>query len=159
MAETSRRATRRRPATVASRAWFVAGGVEDLPAELAGVADRVTVRFPWGSLLRGALALDGRCTEAIARLVAPGGRLDLTLSVVGRDGASVTGLAGDIGPDDLMRMAAAYRRLGLDLDDVRPLTAADLAALHSSWARRLGVGRQRPAWRATFTRRRPAVVK
>ena len=37
------------------RALFLQAAVEDLPAELDGVADEIRVRFPWGSLL-GALA-------------------------------------------------------------------------------------------------------
>jgi len=159
MAEASRRATRRQPSVTVQRAWFVAGGVEDLPAELAGIANRVTVRFPWGSLLRGALGLEPRATEAIARLVGTGGRLELTLSVTGRDGRSVTGLAGDLGPGDLARMATVFGSFGLELDELRPVSRADLIELHSSWARRLRVGLERPAWRATFTRRQPTVVK
>ena len=159
MAEASRRLARRRPATCEPRALFVAGGVADLPTELAGIADRVTVRFPWGSLLRGALGLDAEGAAAIARLVGPAGRLELTLSVVGRDGSGVTGLAGDLDAAGLARMVGTYRSLGLGLEELRPLTAADLDGLHSSWARRLGAGRRRPAWRATFVRRPAAAVQ
>jgi len=152
MAEASRRAARREPDLEARRAWFVAAGVERMPPELSGLADRVTVRFPWGSLLRGALGLDAEVTAAIARLVAPGGRLELTLSVVGRD-AAVTGLEGDLDRDAREGMTAAFAAHGLRLVDIRPVTPDDLAELHSTWARRLRAGTDRPAWRATFERR------
>jgi hypothetical protein len=32
-------------------------------------------------------------------------------------------------------------------------SSAELATLHTSWARRLRAGGDRPAWRVTFTRR------
>jgi hypothetical protein len=150
MAEASRRATRRDPNPATRRAWFLAGGVERLPSDLAGIADRVTVRFPWASLLRGALGLDPVATASIARLVAPAGRLELRLSVVGRDAPAVTGLTGDIDAASRARMVMAFAAHGLELDEIRPMTAADLAALHSSWARRLRAGGDRPpgAWRS-----------
>ncbi len=159
MAEASRRVARRASPPGPPRVWFVAAGIDRLPADLDGIADRVTVRFPWGSLLRGALGLDPGTTDSIARLVAPAGRLELTLSVTGRDGRSATGLQAGLGPTDLERMAAAFDGLGLDLVELRPLRPADLDGLHSSWARRLRAGLDRPAWRATFVRRPPGSVR
>jgi 16S rRNA (adenine(1408)-N(1))-methyltransferase len=158
MAEASRRAARRRPDATAQRALFLAAGVEGLPSELDGIADRVTVRFPWGSLLRGALGLDAAVTAAIARLVAPGGRLELTISVVGRDADAVTGLDGELDDAARKRLASAFAAHGLELVELRPLAPADLATLHSTWARRLRAGADRPAWRATFDRRPAGAV-
>ena len=116
------------------------------------LGDRVTVRFPWGSLLRGALGLDAAVTDSIARLVAPGGRLELTLSVVGRDAPMKTGLAAGLGEAARTSMVTAFADHGLELDEIRELTADDLATLHSAWARRLRAGGDRPAWRVAFTR-------
>jgi SAM-dependent methyltransferase len=152
MAEASRRAARRDPDPATRRAWFLAVGVERLPPELAGIADRVTVRFPWASLLRGALGLDPDVTGSIARLVAPGGRLELTLSVAGRDARAVTGLAGAVDAAARARMVAAFAAHGLELVAIHPVTTADLATLHSTWARRLRAGGDRPAWRVAFAR-------
>lgn len=152
MADASRRAARREADVASRRAWFLAAGIERLPAELSDLADRVTVRFPWGSLLRGALGLDPDGTAAIARLVAPGGRLELTVSVVGRDTDAVTGLGGDLDRDARGRMTAAFAACGLELVELRPLTPEDVATLHSTWARRLRAATDRPAWRATFHR-------
>ena len=39
---------------------------EALPDGLCGLADLVTVNLPWGSLLRGALALDDAAAAGIA---------------------------------------------------------------------------------------------
>ena len=56
MAESSRRASRGGP----PNALFVVAAAERVPEELHGVADELTILFPWGSLLRGVLALDKR---------------------------------------------------------------------------------------------------
>ena len=146
MAEASRRAARRPPKGGLPNAVFVAAGVEMLPHELAGRADLVTVRFPWGSLLRGALGLDVPAAAAIARLVAPTGALEMAVSVQDRDAVGPGRSAGPFGDRDIERIRRAYAGLGLELCDVRPLGLEDLTDLHSSWARRLRVDRDRVAW-------------
>ena len=103
-------------------------GVEQLPAELAGLASLVTVHFPWGSLLRAAVGDDPAGAAGIARLVAPGGRLRLLVSAAERD-ANGGGVV-DLDPG---AVAAAYRELGMELCACRPASAADLAAAHSTW--------------------------
>ena len=75
MADASRRAAAKPSRGGHSNVLFLAEGVERLPDAFDGLADVVTVLFPWGSLLRGALGLDSRVAASIARLVAPGGRL------------------------------------------------------------------------------------
>ena len=153
MAEASRRAATPAARPSVPNVLFIATGVDQLPCELDGIADRVTVRFPWGSLLRGALGRDAAVAASIARLVAPGGRLDTTLSIVERDRPAGDG--GALGPADLERMTTSFAALGLELVEVRRLTADDVAAIRSTWAQRLAAGRSdRPVWRASFARRR-----
>ncbi len=152
MAEASRRAARTPARGGHPNAIFVASGVDRLPAELDGVADLVSVRFPWGSLLRGALGLDEAMTTAIARLVGPAGALELTLSLTARD--AVEGREpGPLDDADTSRIVAAFARHDLVLDRCEDLGPADLAGLGSSWARRLRVGTERPARRFRFVRR------
>jgi 16S rRNA (adenine(1408)-N(1))-methyltransferase len=143
MAESSRRAAR--PARKGGRpnAIFIAAGVETLPAELSGLADLVTVSFPWGSLLRGALGLDAAVAERIGGLVASAGRLEIALSLTDRD--QVTGRdAGPFTPADLACIEATFGTLGLAVVEGRALSADDSAVRHSTWAHRLDVPRTRP---------------
>ena len=63
MAESSDRAARSPRRGGLPNAMFVAAAAETPPAELLGIASRVVIQLPWGSLLRGALALD----EDVAR--------------------------------------------------------------------------------------------
>jgi 16S rRNA (adenine(1408)-N(1))-methyltransferase len=138
MAESSRRADRRGPAN----AMFLAAGVEALPdGPLAGVADLVTVTFPWGSLLRGVVGLDAAALAGVAAALRPGGRLEVLASVVASD--VLDGLPC-LGETAAPRIADAWACAGLDLIEMRPATAAELGAARSSWARRLG---DRPVWR------------
>ena len=149
MAEASRRADRSRIGNV----LFLAAGAEDLPCSpLAGVADLVTVTFPWGSLLRGVLGLDAMALAGVASVVRPDGRVAVLASVVPADRvAGLAGLAAGAEP----AIAAAWRSVGLRLDAMCRPTPVDVAATRSTWARRLaaGTGRaDRPVWRLAGTR-------
>jgi 16S rRNA (adenine(1408)-N(1))-methyltransferase len=150
MADSSTRAHRGRGTRPAlANVVFVASGVETLPPGLDGIADSVTVRFPWGSLLRGALGLDPSVARSIARLVAPGGVLEIIVSIVERDGLGAT--AG-FGPLDVERMTAAFDAAGLARQDACRLTDAEVRATNSTWASRLRTDQGRPVWRVRFVR-------
>ena len=138
-------------------ALFVAAAAESLPRDLHGVAERVTVNLPWGSLLRGALALDEWAASGIACLVAPGGVVELLVAPAGRDR-----LAGDVAVEGRLEggcLTDDWRRHGLCLHEARPATAAELSATPTTWAKRLrlhGSGlRDRTPWRLVL-RREPA---
>jgi 16S rRNA (adenine(1408)-N(1))-methyltransferase len=141
MAETSRRADRRGP----GNALFLASGVEGLGASpLAGRADLVTVLFPWGSLLRGALGLDDAALSGIASLVMPGGRVEVLASVVPSD--RVAGLDRLEEPGGAA-IRDAWRAARLELTSCRRASPDEIAASGSTWARRLRAdGDTRPVW-------------
>jgi hypothetical protein len=151
MADASRRAAARTERGGVPNIRFLADGVERLPIEFDGFADLVIIRFPWGSLLRGALGLDAAVTTSIARLVAPDGRLEIVLSIVDRDRAAISG-GGDFGPADIEHMATAFGALGLELTGARRLAADEHAVIGSSWARRLGSDPGRPVWQVGICR-------
>lgn len=126
-----------RPAsrTAAGNALFVVADALALPQELGGVATRITVNFPWGSLLRG--LLDGH----------PG--LLAGLGLVGRDGVAVeivvnAGALAEAGWPFAAggeRVAAVLRDAGAAVGPVRLLGPADLRRWPTTWAKRLAFGR------------------
>ena len=129
---------------------FVVASAEALPGELAGTVERLTVNLPWGSLLRGALALADAepAARGIAGLLAADGEARMLLAPAARDR-----LAGDV--DVAARLAGSladdWRALGLELVEARPATAGDLAATRTTWGKRLGLadgapGTDREAW-------------
>ena len=96
--------------------------------QLSGVAELVTVHFPWASLRAAAAGHDPRLTAGIARLLRPGGRLELLLADAERDAAR---------PVDPEAVVSTYAALGLSLTQARPASMADAIAAHSSWGKRL----------------------
>jgi len=143
MAEASRRAAASPRRGGRPNALFVAAAAEALPPELDGLADLVTVHFPWGSLLRGLLGADPGVVGGIARVMRPGAQLDLLVSVTDRDHSAG---ASPLEAEAIAALAPAYRRLGLELDRPRLATPGEVTATRSTWGRRLGAGARRPAW-------------
>jgi 16S rRNA (adenine(1408)-N(1))-methyltransferase len=149
MMTASRRAAARPSRGGLPNALFVLAAVEALPAELDGVADLVTVHFPWGSLLRGLLGADPATMTGLTRVLRPGATLQLLVSSTVRDHG--VGVA-PIQAATLHALAASYATWGLAVTKLRPATVADVTAAHSTWGKRLGAGTRRPAWllRARF---------
>jgi hypothetical protein len=125
---------------------FVVSAAEALPAELDGLADLVTVHFPWGSLLRGATGAEPAITGRLAALVKVGGTLRLLISAAERDRAS--GLTS-VEPDAVV---AGWQRYGFAATDCRPATGDDVSESRSTWAKRLGQRRDRSIWLFEFRR-------
>jgi 16S rRNA (adenine(1408)-N(1))-methyltransferase len=120
-------------------AWFAAAAAETLPDLLRGRVDELRVILPWGSLLRGVLGPEPWFVEAAGRILRPGAEMSALVSVAPRDG--VAGLP-ELSPQAL---AAAYRRVGWRVVDVRQADAHDVDAIGSSWAKRLGIPARRSA--------------
>jgi 16S rRNA (adenine(1408)-N(1))-methyltransferase len=146
MAEMSRRASRSRDASSRANAWFLVEAAEALPGPLADAASLVTITMPWGSLLRGVIGQDAPVLRGIASIVAPGGRVEILVSVVPSD--NVEGLVL-LDMDAGAQIASAWAALGLELVSMRPASNGDLVAARSAWARRLG---DRSVWRLELVR-------
>ena len=150
MAESSLRAARPERKGGLANAIFLVAAAEQLPSDLGGVADEVQVLFPWGSLLRAALALPNAslASAGLAGLVRPGGLARILLSVDPRDSLPLEPLTGADGRP----IAARWAVHGLDLLAFRQATTDEIAASGSSWARRLGADRDREVWRLDLAR-------
>ncbi len=60
---------------------FIQAAAEDLPDGLFGIADRVTINLPWGSLLRAVVLPDAEVLRGIRRLIKPGGILEVVTAI------------------------------------------------------------------------------
>ncbi len=162
MAAASRRAAAPARRGGLANVAFVLGSAERPPAELAGLADLVTVILPWGSLLRGVLGRDDAVAAGLATLLGPTGTLEAIFTMSATD-AAVTGSDAGAGPD-VEAIRATFGRAGLEVASVRPATPDELLASGSTWAKRLGLrgtGNATPdrrAWRLT-ARRSPGHVR
>ena len=106
----------------------------------------MTVSFPWGSLLRGLIGGSSSVVGPIASLMKPEATLCVLISTVDRDGV------GEVTPSVIAAQRGAYAAHGLHLVVARWATDVDVAASHSAWAKRLVVGRGRPAVIARYRR-------
>ena len=146
MVDASRRAARSARNGGFPNAAFILTSAESPPRALHGSADLVTVRFPWGSLLRGVIGADPAVAAGVVDLVAAGGSLELLLAPAVRDGLDGVPTSTD---DLVVGAARAFGRYGLDVEDVRTATAAEAKASGSTWAKRLN----RPSTLIRLTRR------
>ena len=117
-----------------------------------GRADEVLIVLPWGSLLRGALALDERRGGGHRRAARAGRPRPRIVSITDRDAATT-----DLRPLDGRGRARAIARRwsghGLTLTCFEPATAEAIAATGSTWGRRLTAGSRRGADRRACNRR------
>jgi 16S rRNA (adenine(1408)-N(1))-methyltransferase len=148
MVEASRRALRPARRGGLANALFVVAAAESLPAELDGRADAITIQFPWGSLLRGVLCADPVLVEGLLRVTRPDALVSMLVSVTERDRAVET---GPLDERAMAALAGRYAALGLAPIERRRAGPDDLARAHSSWAKRLGAGRE--VWYLRLQRR------
>jgi 16S rRNA (adenine(1408)-N(1))-methyltransferase len=127
LAERSRRAP--------ANALYLIANALALPAELDGLATRLTINFPWGSLLTGLLAGDSALCSRLPMLTRPGARLEVRLNAGALAEAGWTLEAAGV------RIRQVLRAAGFAISAPVPLGAAELCACPTSWARRLAVGR------------------
>jgi 16S rRNA (adenine(1408)-N(1))-methyltransferase len=119
---------------------FVQAAVENLPAELDGVADEIHIHFPWGSLLGAVAAGDAEVLGGLRRLCAPGCALEVVIGVdPARDRAEIERLGlPELSPAYLESiLAQKYSAAGFEVMETGALSQADWSQLQTSWARRL----------------------
>lgn len=135
-------------------ALFVQAAAEDLPSELASVADSVTVNLPWGSLLRAVLLPDSEVLRGIRRLLKPGGELEVVTAIdpvrdlqeLARLGLSQ--LTEQHFETDLVQ---AYRNAGLERGKNTGFAKAGALPIETTWGKRLSRSSERSVRRLRFT--------
>jgi len=140
MAEAANKATRRRLPNL----LYAHAAVERLPQELLGTAGRITVNFPWGSLLRALAQPEVSVLSAIAALGRPGAALMVLVNMATFDDAAYCAKLGLPCPPVFASeaaMRAAYARAGVQVLRID----GDLRALphRTTWGQRLTKGTQR----------------
>jgi len=80
MREVSAKASRKSARGGLRNCMFIEAAVESLPVELTGIADQLTVNYPWGSLLAAFLLPNTAILQGIVRLAKPGATLNVLLN-------------------------------------------------------------------------------
>ena len=126
-----RQAARRAPDNLV----FVAANIAALPEDLAGRADRLSINFPWGSLLKSLVCDDPAVMEGLLGLGRAGTQLEL---LVNGEALATLGSSVQDGGDRIRRN---FSQRGLTVSPPRILDKAALRAVPTTWAQRLAFGR------------------
>lgn len=126
-----RKTSRRAPAN----ALYVIANALALPAELGGMASKITLNFPLGSLLTGLLDGEPKLLEGLHAIARPGARLEIRLNAEALTEAGYTLESGGA------RVRRALQDAGFVVDDLHRLDARGLLQCHTTWAKRLAYGR------------------
>lgn len=146
MMEYSAKAIKKAARGGAANAVYVVASAEDLPAEMSGIADKIFVILPWGSLLEGIIKGSKEILGGIARAARPGADLELFFTY------SHLHEEGEIGRRELpglsleyieSTMTPLYRDLGIALGQKEIITNEELRKYETHWARKLGFGKNR----------------
>jgi 16S rRNA (adenine(1408)-N(1))-methyltransferase len=119
---------------------FVQSAVENLPAELDGVADEIHIHFPWGSLLRAVVAGEPEILRNLRRICAPRCLLEIVIGLdPERDRAEIERLDLPVLSNEYLEtvLMDRYHTAGFDVLEKGALSQTDWSHLQTSWARRL----------------------
>ena len=114
---------------------YLIGNAEALPGELSGLASQITVHFPWGSLLTGLLESGSKVIGNLRMIAQPGATLEIVLN---SSSLLKEGLSLEQGGAMVLE---ALRMSGFDVKMPVTLGAEDLRRYPTTWAKRLGYGR------------------
>lgn len=114
---------------------FVIANAQNLPSELNGLVSRLTINFPWGSLLEGLLAGGLSLIRGLERISSLPASVDLRLN----GGAlAEAGWGLEAGAE---RIHNNLLQAGWHVDDPVQMNAHALHSFPSTWAKRLAFGR------------------
>ncbi len=123
---------------------YVLASAETLPPELAGLADQISINFPWGSLMAGLIRGDPVLLASLAHAARPGAPLDIYLN---------TAVFLDPIPLDVLglpevtleyvqtTLVPRYAAAGICITEARLVGKEVMASIPSLWARRLAFGK------------------
>jgi 16S rRNA (adenine(1408)-N(1))-methyltransferase len=124
---------------------YLIANAEELPLELSGLADVLTVNFPWGSLLKGMLDGDTGVLGGLLRLVKPGAKLEVRLngSALLKENRSFD--------QACQQVRSKFAAFGFCLVKAERVGCAEMRSFPSTWAKRLAFGKATEFWVLSFT--------
>jgi len=119
---------------------YVVGSVERVPDELRGIAGEMYVTLPWGSLMRGIILAEPAVLDGLASLAKDGAALHIVLNTRIFDEPAPVEARGlpELTPEYAREtLAPAYAQHGIEIIGARSMDADEVAALPTTWAKRL----------------------
>ena len=125
---------------------FIQAAVENLPAELDGVATEVHVHFPWGSLLKAVADGDVGVLKQIRRVCASDALLEVVLGLDPvRDVSEIERLGLSSITLELIdtKLSTIYSHAGFEITERGILPASEWPEFKTSWSKKLRGSRNR----------------
>jgi 16S rRNA (adenine(1408)-N(1))-methyltransferase len=119
---------------------YVAASIEHVPAELCGAGNEIFVTLPWGSLMRGIILGDDAVLSGLTSMARAGARLRIVLNTRIFDDPVPLDVRDlpDVTPDYVRQtLAPAFARHGIVVTKTRFMDADEVAAIETTWAKRL----------------------
>ena len=130
--ENLRKASRKAP----PNALYVIANALALPRELDAMASKVTINFPWGTLLTGLLDGEPMLLGGLLAIARPGAEMEIRLNAQALAEAGYTLKSGGA------RVRQALDNYDFDVvGDLLWLDARELRRCQTTWAKRLAYGR------------------
>ena len=141
--EASRKASRSQKRGGTSNALFLLSSIEALPTDFFGIADAITINYPWGSLLKAVTDPDVAILQKIARIAKRGAPLRILLNWSVFENASYCerlGLSALTLHDVETRLKAQYDEAGLEIKSHGLIDSNPVA---TTWGQKLVKGSDR----------------
>ena len=148
MAEMSARALRKTERGGLPNVLYAVASIERMPSELDRIANQIFVNLPWGSLMRGIILGDDAVLDAVARVARSAATIRIVLNTrIFDDPVPLEARdLPDVTPEYVRdTLAPAFERHRIAIDDARYLAAEEVAALETTWAKRLSQRRPAPS--------------
>jgi 16S rRNA (adenine(1408)-N(1))-methyltransferase len=126
--------------TTPPNALFIIANALALPRELHGLATRITINFPWGSLLAGLLDGDPGLLSGLVALARPGATLEIRLNQGALAEMDHTRAGG------VMHIRNTLCASGFAMRRSEALDADALRTDPTTWGKRLAYGRDPSGW-------------
>jgi hypothetical protein len=126
---------------------FLQAAVEDLPAELNGLADEIHIHFPWGSLLQAVATGDQVVLNNLRRICSTDALVEVIFGLdAERDRTEIERLRlPHITIEHIdSALGPLYESAGFRIVERGTIPPSDWPELHTSWAKRLKGNERRP---------------
>jgi 16S rRNA (adenine(1408)-N(1))-methyltransferase len=130
----------------ASNTLFIVADVARLPDELEGVASKIYINLPWGSLLEGLLNGDKSLLRNITRMARRDAELEVLINYAVFYGDRVPVGMTHLPPltceyiDE--QLACKYKEMGWDITERGLIGKNELKNIPTTWAKKLAYGRE-----------------
>lgn len=129
---------------------FIRASIEMLPGELKGVANKLHINFPWGSLLGGIINTKEKIIKNMLFMLS---KLAEVIIIFGYSPSAEPTETDRLNLEKINRgviekkIIPEFESKGLELVEIKKLKKDDLGNIESTWGKKLEFGQDRPVFK------------